>query len=304
MSEQRDSAGQELGFLERLSIEELEALLKTSGSPNDVEAFLDAVIKEVVKREKKEPTGRLPDVDAAWEELQARCKALEETASLSGPEDLLDVTEQRFDVVPPKKKASRKPGRSLLRRAAKIAAIVVLTLLLSFSMMIGVQAFGIDMFGALARWTSDTFHFETQQTEHDSQNDLHDAVQAMLTVQGILGEYAPRWYPEGSEITEYSLQDNEFGLDTHVSFSASGEKRFHIRVREFKNSEDIGSSLSEKTDDYFDEYLSHSNKLFYLFSNEDYVKGIWSDGDTILSIRGNFTVEELKKMIDSIGGQA
>ena len=72
MSEQRNSTDQELEFLEKLSIEELEALLKTSGNPNDIEAFFDAVIKEVVKREKKEPTGRLPDVDTAWEDLQAR----------------------------------------------------------------------------------------------------------------------------------------------------------------------------------------------------------------------------------------
>lgn len=300
MSEQRDSAGQELGFLEKLSIEELEALLKTSGSPNDVEAFLDVVIKEVIKREKKEPTGRLPDVDAAWEELQARCKALEETASLSGPEDLLDVTEHRFDVVPPKR-AAHKSDHSFLRRAAKIAAIVVLTLLLSFSVMIGAQAMGIDMFGALARWTSETFHFETQQTECDPQNDLHDSVQAMLKVQGILGEFAPTWYPEGSKITEYVLQDNEFSVDTHVSFITSDERDFYIRVRTYNDTEDINSATSEGNPDTVEEYLSR-NRLFYLFLNEDYIKGTWSNGELVLSIRGNLTVEELKTMIDSIGG--
>lgn len=302
MSEQRDSAGQELGFLEKLSIEDLEALLKTSGSPNDVEAFFDAVIKEVVKREKKEPTGRLPDVDTAWEDLQARCEVLKETVSSSEAANHSNAIERRFDVPPPKKRAAHKSDHSFLRRAARIAAIVVLTLLLSFSLMIGVQAFGIDMFGALARWTSDTFHFETQPTENNSQSDLHDSVQAMLNVQGILGELAPKWYPEGSEIIKYSLLDDEFGMDTHVSFSASGEKRFHIRVREFNNSEDIGLLLSEKTVDFFEKYLSSSDKMFYLFSNEDYVKGIWSDGKIVLSIRGNLSVEELKEMIDSIGG--
>lgn len=301
MSEQRDSAGQELGFLERLSIEELEALLKTSGSPNDVEAFLDAVIKEVVKREKKEPTGRLPDVDAAWEELQARCKALEETASLSGPEDLLDVTERRFDVVPPKKKASRKPGRSLLRRAAKIAAIVVLTLFLSFSMMIGVQAFGIDMFGALARWTSETFHFETQQTEQDSQNDLHDTVQAMLNVNGIRGEYAPRWYPEGSKITKSILQDDEFGLYLQVSFSAPSDQFFYVRVEQYGDSKYVDNSISEIDGPAVEKFLSN-NRLFYLFSNEGYVMATWSDGEMVLSIRGNITLDDLKSIIISIGG--
>lgn len=301
MSEQRDSAGQELEFLEKLSIEDLEALLKTSGSPNDVEAFFDAVIKEVVKREKKEPTGRLPDVDTAWEDLQARCEVLKETVSSSEAANHSNVIKRRFDVVPPKKRAAHKSDHSFLRRAARIAAIVVLTLLLSFSLMIGVQAFGIDMFGALARWTSDTFHFETQQTEHDSQNDLHDSVQALLDVNGMLGEYAPRWYPEGSKITESVFRDDEFGSNLQVSFSTTDDKRFYIRVDQYTNSEYIDKFTSEKDVDFFEEYLSHS-KLFYLFSNDEYMKGIWSNGKMVLSIRGNLDEQELKAIIDSIGG--
>lgn len=264
MSEQRNSAGQEPGFLEKLSIEELEALLKTSGNPNDVEAFFDAVIKEVVKREEKEPTGRLPDVDAAWEDLQTRCEVLKETSSLSGSAGSSNEGELRADEMPPKKGSTHRIARSFLPGAAKIAAIVVLTLLLTFSMMIGVQALGIDMFGTLARWTSDTFHFETPLAENNSQNDLHDSVQAMLDIQGILGEFAPKWYPEGSEITQYILQDDEFGLDTRISFAAPNKKFFYIRVREYNDSEDINTALSEKNSDFLEEYLSHG-KAFYIF---------------------------------------
>ena len=71
MDEQRSPLKSELKFLERLSIEELEALLKLSGDPNDVELLFDTVVEEVVAREREKPTGRLPDVDAAWDELQA-----------------------------------------------------------------------------------------------------------------------------------------------------------------------------------------------------------------------------------------
>lgn len=301
MSEQRDSDKQELGFLERLSIEDLEALLKTSGNPNDVEAFFDAVIKEVVKREKKEPTGRLPDVDTVWEDLQAHCEVLKETVSSSGSADNLNMAECRVDLTPPKKGSNHKSGRGFFRSATKIAAIVVLTLLLSFSVMIGAQAMGIDMFGALARWTSDTFHFETQQTVHNSQNDLHDSVQAMLNAQGILGEYAPRWYPEGSKIIKYSLQNDEFGLDTYASFMTADERDFYIRVRTYNDIGYVDSAISERDSDFSEKYPSHG-KVFYIFNNKEYIKGTWSDGKIVLSIRGNLTVEEIKAIIDSIGG--
>lgn len=303
MLEQRDSAYQELGFLGKLSIEELEALLKTSGDPNDVETFFDAVIKEVVKREKKEPTGRLPDVDAAWEELQIRCSNQSDTNHLPDASDAPSTARHRPTGTPSPKKAKSKPARNFMLGASKIAAIVLLTLVLTFSMMIGVQAFGLDMFGALARWTSDTFHFETQPSEPDSQDDLHDSVQAMLNVQGILGELAPKWYPAGSEIVKYSLRDDELGLDTHVSFTTSDGRNFFIRVRTYNDTEYIDSSISEKNPDpdRVKEYPSHG-KLFYLFLNEEYIKGTWSDGKIVLSIRGNITVEELKAIIDSIGG--
>lgn len=81
MDEQRSPLKSELKFLERLSIEELEALLKLSGDPNDVELLFDTVVEEVVAREREKPTGRLPDVDAAWDELQARYQTMPDTGS-------------------------------------------------------------------------------------------------------------------------------------------------------------------------------------------------------------------------------
>ena len=81
MDEQRSPLKSELKFLERLSIEELEALLKLSGDPNDVELLFDTVVEEVVAREKENPTGRLPDVDVAWDELQARYQTMPDTGS-------------------------------------------------------------------------------------------------------------------------------------------------------------------------------------------------------------------------------
>lgn len=297
MSEQRDSAGQELEFLEKLSIEDLEALLKTSGSPNDVEAFFDAVIKEVVKREKKEPTGRLPDVDTAWEEIQTRCNQ----THLPKSADNSRFVEHKANKTPSFQKAQRKPVHSFALSASKIAAVVALTLLLSFSLMIGVQAFGIDMFGALARWTSDTFHFETQQTEHDLQSDLHASIQTMLDIDGILGEYTPKWYPEQCKITKCQVQDDEQGLFIQVSFSFLDNRLFNIRLDRYNNNMDIDIFTSEKDNAFVEEYISH-NRIFHLFSNEANLKGIWSDGETVLSIRGNLTVQELKAIIDSIGG--
>lgn len=300
MAGQRDSLGHELDFLEKLSIEELEALLRSSGDPDDVEALFDAVIEEVVRREKKEPTGRIPDVDAAWEEFQTVYNTPERAELFSDPAEDSDIfAYDSASVRTPEKK--KRAFNRVFPRVAQIAAVVAITIALSFTLLIGVQAMGVDMFGALARWTNDTFHFETRPIPDSQQNDLHDSVQAMLDVQGMLGEYAPRWYPEGSKITKCLLQDDDYGLSLQISFSAHDKKQFYIHVDQYVDNNDIDSFLSERDDAFSEEYPSHG-KMFYLFSNNGRSKGTWSDGKTVLSIRGDLTITELKQIIDSIGG--
>ena len=51
MDGQHNSAEHELKFLERLSIDELEALLRFSGDAADIEMLFDAIVEEVVARE-------------------------------------------------------------------------------------------------------------------------------------------------------------------------------------------------------------------------------------------------------------
>ena len=57
MDGQHNSAEHELKFLERLSIDELEALLRFSGDAADIEMLFDAIVEEVVAREEKKTQG-------------------------------------------------------------------------------------------------------------------------------------------------------------------------------------------------------------------------------------------------------
>ena len=55
------------------------------------------------------------------------------------------------------------------------------------------QAFGVDVFGALARWTEDTFHFTTDEDNNESEA-LRQVVQGAFDGYGITIP-APAWYP-------------------------------------------------------------------------------------------------------------
>ena len=58
----------------------------------------------------------------------------------------------------------------------------------------------------------------------------------------------------------------------------------------------------EKDDASVENYAS-GGRNFYIFSNMEGIVATWSDGEALtMSIFGNISVDELKNMIDSIGG--
>ena len=50
------------------------------------------------------------------------------------------------------------------------------------------------------------------------------------------------------------------------------------------------------------EYYSNSKQDFYILSNLNTTTAVWSDGLLVQQITGNLSGDDIKKMIDSIGG--
>lgn len=184
-------------------------------------------------------------------------------------------------------------GRSVATAAAAVALV--------FVMMIGAQAAGVDVFGTLARWTDSTFHHVTAPRDRDETISLENTSHGSIDVQRVLGEYAPTWLPDGATATASSVREDEFGVAIQVSFSLPDDRNFFIQLDQYPEREDIDSKTFEIDTDFREKYPSNS-RLYYIFSNEDYFMATWSDGTTMQSILGELSVEELKSIIDSIGG--
>lgn len=304
MDEQRSPLKGELNFLERLSMEELEALLKFSGDPDDVELLFDTVVEEVVAREKENPTGRLPDVDSAWDELQMMYHNMPdaETIPLSSLEKPVSLSSVEADPAPLAEPAADKPRRVSLRRGARTAAAMAAAVVLCLALMVGAQAAGVDVFGALARWTDDTFHFETWSTEPTYCETLHDAIQEIFDKQGIIGEYSPMWYPEGFNITSTMTGEDELGVSVRILLSDEFEHSIGISVDQYKAKDFVDPQTFEIEANSVAKYPS-KGKVYYIFSNEGSVTASWSDGSTLQRIWGDITEQEIKAVIDSIGGK-
>lgn len=303
MDGQHNSTKSELKFLERLSIEELETLLRFSGDPADVEMLSDTIIEEVVVRERKNPTGRLPDVDAAWDEFQMMCQNMPDGEMLPFPstEEEVSVSAGENGSVPLSTSVADKPSRIYFLKVFRIAAVMAAAVVLSLALMVGVQAAGVDVFGTLARWTDDTFHFETRSAEPTYCEVLHDTIQEILDAQGVLGEYVPTWYPEDYDIASVKTSEDALGMSIDITLLNETGSAFFIRIEQYKQNQYIDPQIFETDNDSVEKHSSNG-KVYYIFSNKDSITASWSNGISMQTIWGELDKNSIRHMIDSIGG--
>lgn len=283
-------SGRKYGFLEQLSPEELESLLRLRSDSDEKEAFYDAVVEVILEKEEKGPPGHTADVDRAWRDFQKLCQDSKEKEK-PGPEAL----EALLKGSRPKRPAGSR------RQIWRSVALVALTAALLFTLLVGAQAGGLNVFGTLARWTADTFSFVAPYREAEEDLHLPALPQGSLSPQDVLGEYAPTWYPEGTEVVESSIKEDQKRISSQISFLLSNNNSFFIHLDRYKKGQDVDSVLVEKDAVFLREYPSHA-RTYYLFSNDDSLVATWSDGITVLVISGPLTETDLTAMIDSIGG--
>ncbi len=145
----------------------LNAMSEEDYDPDLITAYLDAL-------EQKRPLATAPDAQAAEADFRRRLGGLgsEQAAQSAAP-------------------AQPKKGR---RYRALVTVAATMTLLLA--LMIGAQAAGFDIFGALARWTEETFRFSPSAQETQV-SPYYEPLRQTLKENGISGALAPKWYPEG-----------------------------------------------------------------------------------------------------------
>ena len=146
-------------YLDQLSTERLQELLRAdleSDSTEDHSEVIFHILEVMEQREKENPTGQLVDVSHALEEFQAFYNIPEGEGCSLYPECSEANTAYSQASADHSVSASR---HYRLRRVFRACITVAATVALLFTILVGAQASGIDVFGALARWTESTFSF-------------------------------------------------------------------------------------------------------------------------------------------------
>ena len=278
-------------YLDQLSMEQLEDLLRADlNSPDEENDEAVFHILEVMKqREKENPTGRLPDKNKAWQEFQKYYNIPEGEGQSLYP--------VRSDPESQSAPTSTKKNRRF--RPRKVL-VVVAVLVLMFGSMLTAQAAGVDVFGAIGRWTEEKFHFEITPASEDGTTDY--TFREVSTERGFSKNLIPTWYPEGFEAFE--PEDNsieDYVNSVYCQYINKEENRSYLAmVSQYYDPSSIESTVYEK-DETEVEIYEHDGKNFYIMSNLDSETATWSDGTFKIDIVGQLTVDEIKHIIDSIG---
>lgn len=278
-------------YLDQLSMEQLEELLRAdfaSSDPENEQAVFH-ILEVMEKREKENPTGRLPDTDQAWKEFQQYYNIPEgEGQSLypvrSDPETQSAPT------------STKKSRRFRPRKVLVVAAVLVLM----FGSMLTAQAAGLDVFGAIGRWTEEKFHFEISPTSEDGTTDY--TFREASRERGLPQNLIPTWYPKGFESSEPIDDSIENYVDSvYCEYINKEENRSYLTmVSRYYDSNSIAATVYEKDDTEIEIY-ENNGRNFYIMSNLDTLTATWSDGKMSIDISGQLEINELKHIIDSIG---
>lgn len=216
-----------------------------------------------------------PNVDAAWSDFQ--------NAFLNNP----DNSKSR--------RSAHTPVRftSFYKHCVCIAAVICIFI----GTMITAQALGVDIWGPIARWTSESFHFEVFSRDADNETDYS---QIELTENSLPKEFVPGWIPEGFEVEETKLMSNSQGKSFYISFSGEGDAFFSIILTKYESLESVNDIVFEKSDTNVETYV-HDDKVFYIFPNEGTYTAAWSGNLLVYQISGNLSRDDLIKIIDCVG---
>lgn len=190
-----------------------------------------------------------------------------------------------------------KRGASATRWIKRVAVVAIVCVALTTA-AVSAKAFAPDFWEKVAIWTREFFHFqdvtdgtEGEKPEKENNAELDSLHEALEQQDGV----APHWIPEGYVCTSINAKVTPKALRISAVYN-KGEEQLVIQIRQEFGSDPV---QIEKNEDLIEIYTTDGVD-YYIFSNDKFMQTAWIVGEYECIIIGNLTMEEMKKVIDSI----
>lgn len=281
-------------FLEELSMNELEELLRKSAElqPDNEDAFVDAIAEVIIRKEKENPTGRLPDIEEAWREFQTHYNTPEGRGMSLYPDEEDDGKGQ--SAPPAAKKKKRVFTFRNLAAAAVIAALCFVTILPA--------ALGYEnVFTMVGDWNDSFFHFvmsggDADPTE-DPTEETYESLQEALDRNGVSIPVAPK-IPSKFELVLLDVARHpEYGRIDYNAFYRADKDNMSIYI--IQRDEPVKSRSYEK-DGTLVEIYPVKEIEHYIYENNGRISITWYTDVFECSVQADISTEEAIALVDSI----
>lgn len=284
MSEEQCRGARDFTRYDSMTTEELEKILRLDAEApmeheSDTELIL-YVMEVLAKRKDKSNTGKT--AQESWESFQNHY--LPQDAGHRGHT--------------PKAATNGKTPQPWLRRLIACAAAIILVLCIPLT----TNAFGWeDVWNLIAQWGKETFAFSIKENSYNNQpgsdyDGEYTSLQDLLKRNKINSDIVPAWIPDGFLLTK--CEENVTPTQqVYIAYYTNDDKNLMIQVQSYISSDPYNVEIE---DDVIEIY-EVSGVKYYIFSNISQLCFVWTVDSYECNVSGDISIDEAKKMIDSIG---
>ena len=272
-------------YLEQLTTEELEELLRLDFNADEEDADPELVLAIMEVIQTREPENIPPiQPEETWKTFQARnlTEAPQQTTEQPAAQTKETVEKYQFP---------RKRKRWLTSVVAAACAVVVLC---------APVAHGSTVLETMVNWKQSTFSLPGNQESGTvavlTNPDYLKVVDAVKNATDTA--LLPNWYPDGTTVD--FIEDNSMNgsVDYCVSFSR-GEQNFILFVFVYREGASV-STVYEKNENSGSVQYTSDGMPYYLMENMDRTVAVWQGKTAEYSISGYLTDKEIEHMMNSI----
>ena len=257
-------------------------------------------LQEILRKHAHGELQTEPDTDELYYIMEVLARRREEQDPQAFRSDEEALAEFRKHYMPKEKKAAKVikfPSRALKAVAAVLAVVIIFAVGTSIT----AKAFHIDIWSKFANWTKEIFQFTDlpQGTKPENPEQEYNAelksLQDALDKKNITQKLIPAWLPDGYVNTDLKILETPRVRNINAIYEKDGTELI-IKIRQTIG---VQAPQTEKNDDFIEAYVVDGVE-YYIFSNTETINAAWSIGEFECIITGKITLEEMKKMIDSI----
>lgn len=273
--------------LERLDTDTLKELVRMDCFVNDLDEGAILYALHLIASREQAQNGDAGKIDDMWDRFQT------EYCTLEGAGQSLYDNTASIDEVEERSVPKRRRSKIISRRIAIVAAAISVL----FATMVVAQASGLDIWGAIARWTDETFRF-TFQRGGDTSSWL-DSCEELDDV-GCNIDYFPRWVPEGYIVSDVQKLEFTDWRQLNFTFENSESATYNMLVSVYNDPQTMQLTTFEKDDTPVQTAELPNGNEVYFFENYGYTTAAYQQENILYSITGDISQENVLHILASV----